>query len=184
LQANAGPIRILVITSNPEVPSNLRWGHAAGGVAPVVPMPFSHPIDESRRPHGRPHCAWMKLKEKAIDASNALRAALGLPLIETFPQANTEGGEFVRILPFPANPSDAAAEQSDEIHSAPEPHRHHHNGHVRHRYKHHRCHGSVLKRIHRALTSLGTWEGRIVAFVLGKLHLSPLRAPNIQQCRF
>ncbi|VDB83238.1 unnamed protein product [Peniophora sp. CBMAI 1063] len=43
-------------------------------------------------------------------------------------------------------------------------HRHmHHGGHFRH--MHHR--GSFIRRIHRALMSLGPWEGRAIAFVLG-----------------
>ncbi|KZV72843.1 hypothetical protein PENSPDRAFT_335163 [Peniophora sp. CONT] len=66
--------------------------------------------------------------------------------------------------------ANVAAENGDAREPLRPVHLMHHGGHFRH--MHHR--GSFIRRIHRALMSLGPWEGRAIAFVLGTyLHSFP-----------
>ena len=63
----------------------------------------------------------------------------------------------------PAEVPRESQSQDGTMAMAPPVHHHMHHGHFRH--MHHR--GSFIRRIHRALMSLGPWEGRAIAFVLG-----------------
>jgi hypothetical protein len=140
---------------------------------------------------GRHFCG-ASLKAKAQRMSNAFRHALGLPVIEMGDHVTFKGevpsdaapitGE-VRILPMPfigaPMTPNAAVGPSQGGHSGDvkddgvlrlyfpgdgPPRRLMHD--PKHQ-KHYRG-GSFLKRIHRAIMALGPWEGRAVAFVLGK----------------
>jgi hypothetical protein len=94
------------------------------------------------------------LRNKAIILSNAVRKALGFPLIEEYRPIDI-GKErpdgLVRILPIHL-PMKVELDENN-----------HHHGH--HHMKHHK--GSFMRRMHHALMALGPWEGRAVAFVLG-----------------
>jgi len=119
-------------------------------------------------------------RQKSIEISNAFRKALGMPLIEN-PHMPPLSPGFVSILPI--NPKGVQHLVPDE--PTPEfwiagphtggdgPHHGgpHHGGH--HRGPHHarpfRGHhrGRFIARLHFSLMTLGLWEGRAVAFVLG-----------------
>jgi len=162
-QANASPIRVVVVSSHQDVTSNLRFGHAGannGNLNNDVSM--ATPAE-----NGRP-CPGKLMRDKAISISNAFRKALGLPLIETsHDAANTDGkkhGDIIRIMPaFVGTPSNLDNPESGDMHHHIVPIHTHHAHHV----KHHHHQASFLRRVHHALMALGPWEGRAVAFVLG-----------------
>lgn len=135
---------------------------------------------------------------KLIQLSNAFRHALGLPLIEMGeylpvdpaiigkPHPHPHVGGEAHILPLPLPPFEGAPESFVHGHHAPSqmedigdqptepPVEHpHHKGH-QHKHKKFRKHGcrkrvkGFFRRIHKAITALGPWEGRAVSFVLGK----------------
>jgi hypothetical protein len=142
-QASASPIRVVVVSDDAPV---IRFGHAvAPGLRTAVdPRPAWH-----RRP-----CAGMRFQDKAVSISNTFRKALGLPLIETasfYP---------IHILPMPIDAAHAGGIVPPHIaqHTGP------YHG-TRHSFHHHR--GSFFRRIHHVLVTLGPWESRAVAFVLG-----------------
>ncbi|KAI0032688.1 hypothetical protein K488DRAFT_85592 [Vararia minispora EC-137] len=62
------------------------------------------------------------------------------------------------------HPAQQERPATDEGAPVARPHGHHHHHNFR---PYHRHHGSFLRRVHRALMTLGPWEGRAVAFVLG-----------------
>lgn len=156
--ASASPIRIIVT----EVSSNLRFGHAVANgnndnvahvVRPsVVTITQVGDAGRSKKPHR--HSCGGALRNKAIILSNAVRKALGFPLIEEYRPIDI-GKErpdgLVRILPIHL-PMKVELDENN-----------HHHGH--HHMKHHK--GSFMRRMHHALMALGPWEGRAVAFVLG-----------------
>ncbi|KAL1743786.1 hypothetical protein HDZ31DRAFT_40159 [Schizophyllum fasciatum] len=170
-QAGASPLRVVVLSSGPadNVP-HIRIGR------PAAEHDFSLVSAEagSRPCHG--HARGGRLNEKAIEISNAFRQALGMPLIE--------------MAHAGAHPYDGPRRHDG-------PHHHHGEGHhamrpdgpemrimaggkgedgemrmPHHQHHHHRIHFhheevSFLRRVHFALMTLGPWEGRAVAFVLG-----------------
>lgn len=71
-------------------------------------------------------------------------------------------GVMVKFRPVPAMTRPTEEGKMEEHHRV---HHHHHAG-AMHHWKHHK--GAFLQRIHRALMSLGPWEGRAMAFVLGE----------------
>lgn len=157
--ASASPIRITVT----EV-SALRFGHAMAQAnndnAPVI-VHVGRPgvmisnqdgTGRSKRPHR--HSCGGALRSKAIDITNTIRKALGMSLIEDHAhpiisvKQNHDG--LARILPIHFVGAPATEDEINERH---------------HRVKHHNA--SFMRRINHALTALGPWEGRAVAFVLG-----------------
>jgi len=155
---SASPIRITVT----ELSSSLRFGHAVANSnndnAPVVAhiirpglMTDQDNAGRSKKPHR--HSCGGSLRNKAIIITNTIRKALGMSLIEEHPRPIVSGKEntdgLVRILPihFIGTPSEIEIKE------------HHY------RMKHHQA--SFMRRMHHALTALGPWEGRAVAFVLG-----------------
>jgi len=185
----AATIRLVFITTESHIET------PAGGQA-IRPIPVQEPPRFLRRPCGA-HPGPQGVpdeEEKALSVSNAFRHAVGWDRIESFPphptshrpvadvdvDAQEEAG-FVHILPFPFRNPGAKIFQQDrdgdfhiaqhghehhEHHEKHEKHRHHHKEHHHHHHhKHHRP--GFWRRIHTALVSLGTWEGRAVAFVLG-----------------
>ncbi|RPD54440.1 hypothetical protein L227DRAFT_511759 [Lentinus tigrinus ALCF2SS1-6] len=180
----ASPIRVVVTEVSA---TDLRFGHAAIPAQPNdgFASPILHPIevvpltpDGTSRPHRRPPCKSMK--DKALDASNALRQILGLDPIKPDIRMHhahhieLEGGVVnagvmtrpfkegaLPVLPFVGTPvRPAFAPEGEEMdHRGRRP--------MWANRPHHRLQGSFLRRVHHALMSLGPWEGRAVAFVLG-----------------
>ncbi|KAK2464355.1 hypothetical protein APHAL10511_003812 [Amanita phalloides] len=180
----AVPLRLIVVTNNQELADNIRFGHAVPNAnvnTGVLPYRIAAGPD-AHRP--RP-CMMRKLHNKAIEVSNAFRTALGLPPIEL---PGLDGNPTFGILPVGVrgSNSEVVPQSGARIvglggldgpdYHADYPHHHHghHGHHGRHDHKHHKHHGFVschkspfLKRLSFAVMSLGPWEGRIVAFVLG-----------------
>lgn len=126
---------------------------------------------------GRHRGPCSSMKAKGLMMANKFRHIFGLPPIEPFhprpdfhkdikehtdihsSNAPVEQSGEVRILPimptvpFIATPVPASGE--DKMHRRP---------HFRHHFHHQ---DTFLKRVHHALMSLGPWEGRAVAFVIG-----------------
>jgi hypothetical protein len=122
---------------------------------PLEPMVGAGIVGSAGSPR-RHRCG--KLREKALAISNSFRKALGMTLIEV------DEVKFVRI---------------SSVHHPGKPQVHHHHGHHRHHHHHHppgaifrahhhrRMDHPFVRRLHFALSSLGPWEGRAVAFVIG-----------------
>ena len=149
-----------------------RLGHAVPGKAEFVGKMKKHP------------CGRNRLRQKAVEISNLLRQALGLPLIKSGGHHSLGDGE-VRILPFVGSPNIFApvhgkdADGAIKFISIETPHDGNHHGyhaHGRHPH-HHKGHhhhfgkGSFINRVQYSILNLGRWEGRAVAFVLGKTFL-------------
>ena len=128
-------------------------------------------------------CRAHRFRQKAVEVSNLFREAFGLPLIQSGGHPGLDDGK-VRILPFIGTPSTFAPVHGKNTVgnievitiSAPYDHPHPHHAHVhthgRHRHHkgfHHFGKGSFINRIHYSIMNLGRWEGRAVAFVLGKI---------------
>jgi len=198
----AVPLRLLVVTNNPELAQNLRLGHAIPTVntnGDAIPSPpfLAGPGEaaqlETQRTRGP--CIMRQMRNKAIEISNAFRTALGLPLIEApklhLPKevGGNHNNPVFRILPFIGTPptfvkvkgqgDDGAlagvTQGGEPVHIVGPDHdgRHHphpHHPHKHHYHKHHGCghrRAHFLRRLSSALMTLGPWEGRAVAFVLG-----------------
>jgi len=151
--AEANPTRIAVVKPDaPQaegavVPVFHRIGLAVAGMAPTLANPIPVPAAGPRFRH-RPGCGGFK--EKAVSFSNWLRVKLGFDKdgnahVETTIVRVTTAGPVrpidpVHILPFPHGSNMAMSRAYVP---------------------------TFAGRIHRALSSLGPWEGRAVAFVLG-----------------
>ncbi|KAI0266938.1 hypothetical protein BC834DRAFT_871663 [Gloeopeniophorella convolvens] len=147
--AAANPLSVMISTT--EV-SAIRLGHAAASPLPEV----SSDASPTRMRH------ICKNMQKGIqDTASRLFAAIGLsgPSVSVTAPV-TEGGvtrvqiTHHRLVPTVVEPYTAGG-GSVMRHGM-------HKGH-----EEHKLHGSLLNRVHRALMSLGPWEGRVVAFVLG-----------------
>ena len=125
-------------------------------------------------------CGRNRLRQKAVEISNLLREALGLPLIKS---GNPHADGEVRILPFIGSPNIFApvhgkdADGAIKFISLDSPHDGNHHGyhahgrhHHHHKGNHHFGKGSFINRIHYSIMNLGRWEGRAVAFVLGMFY--------------
>ncbi len=198
-QVVASPIRVVVVTTHQEVSSNIRFGHPTAesnipAIAQLMRPTFVADETMNRKvgaqaKHG---CMGRKMREKAMEWSNAFRKAFGFPEMEIHkyhvsplpprpsPAVITDfdfkpipivhagedehrenlGGE-IHILPFIGTPGDGP--KPTPVHEEPKLGMGH--GPMRHRV----C-GSFLKRLNFAITALGPWEGRAVAFVLGAFH--------------
>ena len=106
--------------------------------------------------------------------SNAFRKALGLPLIEPAETSGPAHGGTVKILPFiGTNPTfvevgtDGKTRGGDGIKMV-HPADHHRKQHGDHRaFRQRLAREPFFTRVHFALMTLGPWEGRAIAFVLG-----------------
>jgi len=174
---SAAPLRVVVISStNVERPVDFpgavvapaRFGHAV----PEMPRPalgwnsnLPPPMRAGQMQRKRP-CMGAKLRQKAVNISNSFRKMFGLPLVEdhagplahayipVVPHKETHGGERIQILPF------VPTERVNGVQPGHGRPRFHHN-HQFHREQ------DFLARVQNAIMSLGPWEGRAVAFVLG-----------------
>jgi len=151
LLASASPLRVIVVSSSVET---LQSGPVAHLRRPHLTQEMDNRvITKQHAPCGA------RLRQKVSSMSDAFKIAFGfaaepknvqpkaapMPFVEgKFP-----GGERLHILPISAMPV--------------APHRGHHHG----QGFHHKKQASFLMRVHFALMSLGPWEGRAVAFVLG-----------------
>lgn len=172
---SAAPLSIIVVSKTSverpvDFPGAVRFGHAVpemprkalGWRPDVGPTDFNRPQVQRKRP-----CMGGMLRQKAVNVSNSFREMFGLPLIEVH-HKNTQGERF-KILPFmPAPAAPHIVEhtmelkpmnQADWQRSHPRPH-FHHNHHMHQEQ-------DFFVRIQNAIMSLGPWEGRAVAFVLG-----------------
>ncbi|KAI0784648.1 hypothetical protein C8Q75DRAFT_883301 [Abortiporus biennis] len=174
-QVAASPIRVVVVTS--EV-SHVRFGHPveAAPVAELVrPDVVTAATTTEFRPNGgagRHHHSCGRLRNKAIEISNMFRHVFGMPPVETStsvsmkvkPEAAEEPD--LHILPFVGTPN-SPPPHVEAMEPKPDdgrPHHHHHH-HGPHHHHHHQP--PFFARIHHAIMSLGTWEGGLVAFILG-----------------
>jgi hypothetical protein len=189
-QVGASPIRVVVVTE-----PHFRFGHAMGNTNDNNPLPSNHHVAMLMRPASpdgaatkvmHKPCRGARMRQKAIEMSNAFRKALGLPLIDTGAHgignvvpnvpAHPPADGRVHILPFIGTPPTPFVPESDRIKSYesspfnpmiahPRPHHGHHHGHLRlgQRLRN----SPFVERLHVALMALGPWEGRAVAFVLG-----------------
>lgn len=167
-QVLAAPV--VVVTNISPVPVNPRLGHG-------VPPKAGYMGRMKKGPCGR-----HRFRQKAVEISNLFREALGLPLITSSSHHGHDDGK-VRILPFIGTPNILAPVHGKDTEGAVEVvnmdaphdghrdhgnhphgrHRHHHKGH------HHLGKGTFINRIQYSIMNLGRWEGRAVAFVLGKI---------------
>ncbi|CAL1705982.1 unnamed protein product [Somion occarium] len=166
MQAAASPIRVVVVTSHQEM-SPVPFGHPIGDrpvlghmMRPDMMTATNAAIQNDPSAGRRGHLCGL-MKEKGLIMANKFRQIFGLPLIETVHPTkphieptpnnpnNTDGA--VHILPFIGTP--IARPGEGQVHGRP--------------HFHHRYHDTFLKRVHHALMTLGPWEGRAVAFVLG-----------------
>ncbi|KAJ7121975.1 hypothetical protein C8R43DRAFT_1032722 [Mycena crocata] len=164
LLASASPMRVVIVSSAMGTPDS---GPVAQMERPVFRLrPAAEATNGVTTKH---HAPCGRLRQKATSISNAFKMALGFtvsdnhghvtsyespPFIGT-PNAiavegKTQGGDRLHIFPVDAFPAPTHA---------------HGHGHG-HRFHHQEKH-SFLMRVHFALMSLGPWEGRAVAFVLG-----------------
>lgn len=175
LEASATPIRVLAVTSHIEVipnvarPEVFRVGLAGAG-APRASKAV--PMIGGRMRKG---CAG-GMREKAIDISNTLRQAIGLPAIEgSLDKSSFDGmfgpGDLRAVMPYDGSLIDLHPEEKD-VRSVYLPHPHTINHDISDRVKEMLDativeEPSFIERIHAALVELGPWEARAVAFVLG-----------------
>jgi hypothetical protein len=167
--ATASPIRVVVVTSQQEVSTNIQYDRGrpfiAEVVRPITPSPLMEASHVEQGAGRHQPCSGMK--GKAMTLSNKLRQAFGLPLIAPANHppvtAPTMSTEELKIIPFIGTPVEYKPDmpvhpRPGVLHIAPGRgvggHRHHHRM-------------PFLHRVHRALMVLGPWEGRAVAFVLG-----------------
>jgi len=161
LQVNASPLRLVFVESKGSLSSHS--GSNNENVAHIQPQVIKFAQHNSEQ-GARRGCAGARFRQKTIEMSNTLRQALGMPLIETeFAYSVSHGSKeahngLVHILPFqPVGGGKPAGSHSR--------HDHHHHQHMKPGFI--RQPASFMKRVHLALMTLGPWEGRAVAFVLG-----------------
>jgi len=161
--ATAAPLKIVVITAVGQGESNslsaIRFGHAAAG---RTSQPGGHYL--LRPSHGDAVAAAPVMQHKGCGGSLRAkmdrisakwRTALGLPSIKEFKQLDAPfephvmGGPEYNYGTFAFAPAGWPAEH----------HGHHGQAHGKH--------DKFMYRLCRALSLLGPWEGRAVAFVLG-----------------
>ncbi|KIK63090.1 hypothetical protein GYMLUDRAFT_242154 [Collybiopsis luxurians FD-317 M1] len=174
LQVNASPLRLVVV--GPEGGLNPQSGSNSESVAHIQSIKLNT-VEPKFQQGSHRGCAGARFRQKAVEMSNSLRQALGMPLIQTeFVYSHSHDGKGahvgeVHILPFHGTPSELEKLHKPYVGDGkmihvPEVPSHHHKHH-----KHHSGHfprsGSFMKRVHFALMTLGPWEGRAVAFVLG-----------------
>ena len=168
LQATASPIRVVVVTSSQEIAAPIPLAPVAH-FRPNVEMMAATTMIQNGPGAGRPHGPCGGMKAKGLMMANKFRQIFGLPPIEPFHPDHSafkimnetdlsnkpaEDHDAVRIMPFIGTPPARPTEER----MRGRPHFHHHFHHQK---------DSFLERVHQALMSLGPWEGRAVAFVLG-----------------
>jgi hypothetical protein len=161
-QVSASPLRVIIVSSTTEITTgtnrNMRLDHGIPNISsPVATLAKpAGPGGKIRRPCHAP------LRAKTMELSNAFRKMFGFPLIhatDSTKAPSKEGEDRYQILPFIGTPPVVADVKGDHRHN----HHHHHKGGPNHRMEQ----ASFFERIHIALSALGPWEGKAVAFVIG-----------------
>ncbi|KAJ3854396.1 hypothetical protein EV368DRAFT_72904 [Lentinula lateritia] len=182
LQANASPLRVAFVSHGASVIPQANPNNET--VAQIISLTKLHDVKPSSNAENgaRRGCAG----SRSLLISNTLRQALGLPLIET-DSGEEEEEEHVHLKHH--HHQEIQTEDGEEGHVHHKHHHHHdkfnpmeeregeegsihrHIHHHRHHFKSRtgripsRC--SFIRRLHFSLMTLGPWEGRAVAFVLG-----------------
>ena len=159
---NAVPLRVTIVSSSNEIGSAGKFFDDPSPPSVrredgLYHIQVSPPAESRRR-------GCHSMSKTAIDISNRFRKLFGLEsidhpdLIPAESMASTPtppaGDGGMHIMPFPPIPMENV--------SAQPVHRHSH-------HRHHRLQkASFIERLSHALMLLGPWEGRAVAFVLGK----------------
>ncbi|PIL28043.1 hypothetical protein GSI_09894 [Ganoderma sinense ZZ0214-1] len=151
------------------------------------------PVQNDEKPHSAGRHLCQSMRAKALDASNALRQWLGLePIRVDLPThrrphffkpgsaegmepdmamtTTTKGGKTdhgLPILPFVGTPVRPAFPEGEGGWGDRQGRRPMWINRYGHGHGHQHLRGSFLHRVHHALITLGPWEGRAVAFVLG-----------------
>lgn len=188
----ASPLRVVVVTGYQEVSTNVRIGHEENhdpSLFSPIPPSFIEPDSPIRTSSRRRPChAASSISDKTLEITNAFRKWLGLPVVHKDSKEDATA-ELVRILPvmpvktYGVDGKDTGANRIPILpmgwshlppHDGEHREEHHDEHHGKHHGKHHKKHHDrpFWKRVHHALMSLGPWEGRAVAFVLGKLSLT------------
>ncbi|KAG8957786.1 hypothetical protein FRC03_009819 [Tulasnella sp. 419] len=181
--ATAAPIRLIVISSRPTIPSDvegaishLRFGHAAAQAMPNGDPRFT-PFSGAPIPVHGSHTGCLRSKMKQM--SDAWRKMFGFEPIKdghegfwtpdiippTHPVAVPHPSSIakIRILPYipPSviNNDGRTPWMKATASRMPVDHNGQYNAHIRH--------ASFLHRLHHAMTLLTPWEGRAVSFVFG-----------------
>jgi len=154
--ATANPLRLIVITSGQEVSPNAHAENSEGASFHPDHISFVEPNSTGRAGRRRP-CGASKFSDKALEFTNSFRKWIGLPIMEKDNKAGAGAHEgVVQVLPF--MPLKTFGHDGEVVDHPPHHHPHRHG-------KHHNK--PFWIRVHKALMSLGPWEGRAVAFVLG-----------------
>jgi len=175
-QTTAVPIRVVVVTKQDIAQNGLDMNHADLGVASLVrPTTIVTHIEQPGAVRVKHKCGGLAAKaaEKSAALAQMFRESFGfksnpketlkiLPFIGTPVELPHSAPNIIQLKrPFPIlNLTEGGG--TSEVQEG--------RGRYHHDYMHkmsrfHR--GNFLRRINHALVSLGTWEGRIVAFVLG-----------------
>jgi hypothetical protein len=167
--AVANPLRLIVITSAKEVSPNAGTGldkpsFHTEHLSLINPNSQSEPGSRRRR---RPCHAAANLGDKAFQLSNSFRKWIGLPVIDKDVKDVVGGDvEVLTLTPIKSfGGVGGAGIKEVQVMPYPPHHPHHHDHHGKFHGKHHDR--PFWIRVHHALMSLGPWEGRAVAFVLG-----------------
>ncbi|KAF8207953.1 hypothetical protein K438DRAFT_1814688 [Mycena galopus ATCC 62051] len=178
LVASATPLRVIVVSNGANVPDN---GPVAHMMAPQRPRNGAKGADgvSFHAP-----CGGARFRQKVTSLADSFKIALGFQIAPPKPTTYKSLSNQIhpspppnaqKLAPLPwvgvpprfegkTGPKEVYWGHKAE-HDAEHPH-HRHQGHGRFRFRHHER-GSFLMRVHFALMSLGVWEGRAVAFVLG-----------------
>lgn len=184
---SASPLRVLVVSSTTNVerpadfPGAVRFGHAV----PEIPR-AAFGLPQIEHPQRKRPCMGGMLRQKAVNASNSFRKMFGFPPIENgeIPHGKEIHGGLIRIMPFVpeggrpihvhvdgnmrgGNGWRGRTKGGDRLEIVTEVVPGHQHGHGRPRLFHHHQGQDFFVRIQNAIMSLGPWEGRAVAFVLG-----------------
>ncbi|KAJ6497964.1 hypothetical protein C8R47DRAFT_1041205 [Mycena vitilis] len=156
LLASASPMRVIVVSSGMQ-------NSDSGLVAHYTPT-----VEAANGVITKPHApCGARLRQKASSISEAFKIAFGFSVSHK-DKDGKPAAEFKPFTPVPfiGTPNHIHIEgtQGDR---QPQRVHHHNHGHGGHRFHHQSDKHSFLMRVHFALMSLGPWEGRAVAFVLG-----------------
>ncbi|KAJ7162332.1 hypothetical protein C8R46DRAFT_1194027 [Mycena filopes] len=168
LVASASPMRVILVSSST---GTVNTGPVAQMERPAAPV--WHAVQPAA---AHPPCAGSRIRQKVTSFSQAFKIAFGFKST-----TNTEHAHLVEIKPYPFIGTPVPHIEAPHIKGikgieklrimqAPVPHHAHVHGEGHPRFRHHQHakeEHSFLMRVHFALMSLGPWEGRAVAFVLG-----------------
>jgi len=156
LLASASPLRVIIVSSSIQAPDN-------GPVAHLQPPHLTLEANNGVITKQRAPCG-ARLRQKASSFSEAFKIALGFGKSNK-PEADVKHFTPVPFIGTPHIVEGTKGKDGEYMRIFNEPAR------QRHGHHHHRLHQSgrhsFLMRVHFALMSLGPWEGRAVAFVLG-----------------